>query len=163
MSTSRILPQDTHTVSTHLLLPPHCNALGTAFGGQLMAWIDICAAVSARRFAKGSVVTASMDQLDFECPVRLGDILILMGQVNWSGRTSMEVGVRAEVEDPRDGSRRHVATAYLTFVHVDEHGRPTPVPTLAPNNESDQRRYDAARIRREDRLRTAKRLQAQAT
>lgn len=153
-----VSPDQTVTTMTQICMPGHCNSLGTAFGGQVMAWIDVCAAVSAQRFSRGSVVTASMDQLDFRVPVRLGDMLVFMSSVNWSGQTSMEVGVRAEVENIHTSVRHHVATAYLTFVHVDDDGRPVPVPELLPRNDTDRRRQEAANIRRDARLSTRQAL-----
>ncbi len=96
-------------------MPGESNALGTVFGGKVMAWIDICAAVSAQRFARSTVVTAAMDQLMFRAPIRHGEIAILQSQVNWAGRSSMEVGVRVEREEPKTGIRTHTSTAYFNL------------------------------------------------
>jgi acyl-CoA hydrolase len=137
---------------TWIVMPGQCNALGTVFGGQVMAWIDVCAAVSAQRFCRGEVVTASMDQLVFRAPVRLGGVILLQSAVNWAGRTSMEVGVRAEVEDLATGRRSHTATAYLTFVRVDAGGVPVEVPRLCPETPDELRRHAAAEQRRAQRL-----------
>ncbi len=94
-----------------------------------MSWVDICAAIAAERHCKSAVVTASMDQLDFDVPLNLGDVVTLKAMVNYAGRTSMEVGVRIEKEYPRD-ERKSVkaATAYLTFVAIDKDGKAIPVP-----------------------------------
>ncbi len=142
--------EQTRTVMTQLLLPGQSNNHGNAFGGQIMAWCDICAAVSAQRFCRGEVVTASMDQLVFRRPVRRGMVVMLSAQVNRSWGTSMEVGVRVEAEDPKAGTRVHCCSAYLTFVHLDAHGRPAPVPRLDPG--IDRQRYEEAQTRRAARL-----------
>lgn len=140
----------TRTVMTQLLLPGQSNNHGNAFGGQIMAWCDICAAVAAQRFCRGEVVTASMDQLVFKRPVRRGMVVVMHAQVNRSWGTSMEVGVRVEAEDPKAGTREHCCSAYLTFVHLDADGRPAPVPRLEPGDQA--RRFDEAQARREARL-----------
>lgn len=152
MSERVVYPEHTRTEMTWIVMPGHCNALGTAFGGQIMAWIDVCAAISAQRFAHGSVVTASMDSLVFEAPVHQGDVVVVQSKVNWSGRTSMEVGVRVESEDTDTGMRHTTARAYLTFVKVDADGRPQPVPRLQPRTDEDRRRHSGAQTRRAQRL-----------
>ena len=136
----------------HLVLPSHANALGTIFGGQLMAWCDLAAAIAASRHSRQVCVTASMDELAFMAPIRIGDIVILQATVNFVGKTSMEVGVRVESEDPLSGKRTYAATSYLTFVAVDEKGQPTAVPPLQPETEDEQRRFKEAEQRREQRL-----------
>lgn len=159
--TARIVhPSDTHTEMTWIVMPSQANALGTVFGGQIMAWVDVCAAVSAQRFARTSVVTAEMDQLTFLGPIKQGDVVVVEGMVNWAGRTSMEVGVRVEKEDPRTGERVHTSSAYLTFVALDEAGKPTAVPSLVPVTELEVRRHREAQIRRADRLAARERLAA---
>lgn len=161
MSTSRIVhPSETRTEMTWIVMPSQANALGTVFGGQIMAWVDVCAAVSAQRFARTNVVTAGMDQLTFLGPIKQGDVVVVQGQVNWAGRTSMEVGVRVEREDPLTGERSHTSSAYLTFVALDAAGRPAPVPTLAPKTDLERQRFDEACLRRDDRLAARKRMEA---
>ncbi|MFT7583300.1 MAG: acyl-CoA hydrolase [Myxococcota bacterium] len=135
-----------------LVLPTHTNALGTIFGGQVMAWIDICAAMTAMRHARNSVVTASMDALDFIAPIRLGDLVTLRAMVNYVGRTSMEVGVRVEAEDPRTGVRAHTSSAYLTFVAIDEDGAAVPVRRLELQTDTERLRHAEAKARRTQRL-----------
>jgi len=149
----------TRTEMTQLLLPGQTNNHGNAFGGQIMAWCDICAAVAAQRFCRGEVVTASMDQLAFRKPVKSGMVVVLRAQVNRSWGTSMEVGVRVEAEDPKVGRRVHCCSAYLTFVHLDENGRPASVPRLDPG--VDGRRFDEAQARREARLSLRDTIRAQ--
>jgi len=135
-----------------LVLPTHTNALGTIFGGQVMAWIDVAAGMAAMRHARRQCVTASMDALDFIAPIRLGDLVNLKAMVNYVGRTSLEVGVRVEAEDPRVGERHHAASAYLTFVAIDADGHPVPVRPLEPSTPAERLRYDEAVARRQQRL-----------
>jgi acyl-CoA hydrolase len=137
---------------TWIVMPGQTNALGTVFGGQVMAWIDVCAAVAAQRFARTDVVTAAMDQLLFRAPIKHGHVVVLQAMVNWAGRTSMEVGVRVESEDPRTGARTHTSTCYLTFVSLDEQGRPAEVPVLEPRTEGEKARWTQAERRRTRRL-----------
>ena len=138
--------------TTHFVLPGATNALGTIFGGTIMHWIDEIAAVAAARHAGGTAVTAAVDALQFLAPIQMGDLVVLKAQVNEAGRTSMEVGVRVEVEDPKTGLRRKTTKAYLTFVAVDGAGRPRPVPALLAETEEDRRRQRGAGERRAQRL-----------
>ena len=151
---AKVLPAATAVEMTQIVLPSHANNHGTAFGGQIAAWCDICAAVSAQRFCRGPVVTASMDQLHFLLPALRGMVVILRSQVNQAWKTSMEVGVRVETEDPLTGERQHCCSAYLTFVSLGADGSPVPVPVL--DTASDpvfQRRSKEAQWRRDARLR----------
>ncbi len=143
---------------TELVLPQHTNALGSIFGGTVMSWIDIAAAISAGKHARASVVTASIDALHFIAPIRLGHVVQLRASVNATGRTSMEVGVRVDSENPRTGEKVHNATAYVTFVAVDDHGKPTEVPPLLPETEAEKRRNQAALLRRQSRVRLAQEI-----
>jgi acyl-CoA hydrolase len=136
-----------------IVLPGFTNIHGTIFGGMLMQWIDIAAAVSAGRHAGGPVVTASMDRLHFITPVNLGEVVTLQAQVNFAARTSMEVGVRVFAEGGPDVGRRQATRAYLTFVAVDEAGRPRAVPRLVPQTIEEKRRFREAGRRRAVRLR----------
>ncbi len=145
-------PGDSAVEMNELVLPTHTNALGTIFGGQIMAWIDICAAMAAMRHARVQCVTASMDALDFIAPVRLGELVNLKAMVNFVGRTSLEVGVRVEAEDLHSGERRHTASAYLTFVAIAADGTAIPVRGLAPSTPSERLRYEEAEARRQQRL-----------
>ena len=152
MSNTSRFPSTTQCEMTFIIMPEHLNALDSVFGGQVMAWIDVCAAVSAQRFTRGEVVTASMDHLSFRAPIRKGDVAVLQAQVNWAGLTSMEVGVRVETEDLRTGRRRHTSSAYLTMVALDASGKPTAVPQLIPQTAVETRRFEDAAHRRELRL-----------
>jgi acyl-CoA hydrolase len=122
-------------------------------GGRVMHFIDVAAAVAATRHARRPCVTASVDHIDFRAPVRVGDLLVLKAAVNYTGRTSMEVGVRVEVEDRTTGRRSHTSTAYLTFVALSERGEPTPVPPVRCESEEEKRRYREGEMRRRERLR----------
>lgn len=130
------------------------NLLGTVHGGVVMKLVDDVAGVVAQRHSGGPAVTASMDEMDFVSPVRVGDLLHVEGQVNWTGSSSMEVGVRvlAEPWDRAGVEPVRVATAYLVFVAVDGDGRPRAVPPVLPENEQDRRRFAEAEIRRAHRL-----------
>lgn len=138
---------------TEIVFPNDANPLGNVMGGRVMHWIDICAAVAAGRHARTPVVTASVDQIDFHRPVRVGGVLVLYASVNYAGRTSMEVGVKVFHEDRETGERAHVASAYLTFVSLDPAtGQPRPVPRVVPETDDERRRYAAAERRRQARL-----------
>lgn len=151
---SPVQPAVTRVEMTQIVLPPHTNNHGTAFGGQIAAWADIAASVAARRFCRGPVVTVSMDSLHFLLPIKLGMIVVFRAQVNQAWRSSMEVGVRVEVEDSSTGERHRACSAYFTFVALDEQGRPKAVPALDPGEDAeDQRRAREAMIRRDARLR----------
>ena len=130
------------------------NLLGTVHGGVVMKLVDDVAGAVAQRHSGGPAVTASMDEMVFVQPVRVGDLVQAEGQVNWVGSTSMEVGVRVLAEPWNEAGVEpvRVATAYLVFVAVDEHGRPRPVPPLAPETAEDRRRAQEAQIRRSHRL-----------
>lgn len=140
------------TILTHFLLPEDANPAGNIHGGVIMKHIDSAAGVAAFRHARRNVVTASIDRLNFIHPAYVGNLLILKASVNLAGRTSMEVGVRAETETLLTGEIRHVASAYLTFVALDEAGQPTPVPPLTAETALQKRRYRMAQARRKARL-----------
>jgi acyl-CoA hydrolase len=156
-----LTPAATACVMTQIVMPTHTNgSAGVMFGGIMMQWIDVCAGVAAMRHAGGGVVTASIDRLDFITPVHLGEVVILQAQVNWSGRTSMEVGCRVETEDMQSRQRRYTTKAYLTFVAVDDRGEPRTIPPLRLESEDDRRRWSDAERRRNERLRAAGRIPA---
>jgi len=152
----RKTPAASDCVMTQVVLPGDANALGTAFGGRIAQWIDLAAAVACQRHCRSRVVTASLDDLHFVLPIKVGAVVELRARVNAAFRTSMEAGVRIESEDPISGERRHVCTAYLTFVAQDENGRAVGVPPLDLDNEEDQRRAHDAGVRRVGRLERAK-------
>lgn len=144
---------DSKVEMTEIVFPNDANPLGNAMGGRVMHWIDICAAVAAGRHARTPVVTASADQIDFHNPVPVGAVVVLLASVNFAGRTSMEVGVKVWQEDRATGDRKHVASAYLTFVSLDLVTKtPRPVPGIIAVTEDEKRRFDAAKQRRAHRL-----------
>ena len=135
---------------SEIIFPNDANALGNLFGGRLMQFIDLVGAVAACRHARAITVTASMDHLDFVAPVKVGELLILKASVNRAFRTSMEVGVKAMVEDVLgSGGTRHVASAYLTYVAMDMTGHKIEIPQVVPETEHQHRRYVDAGNRRE--------------
>ncbi|HEX7838006.1 MAG TPA: acyl-CoA thioesterase [Kofleriaceae bacterium] len=149
-------PAETRCVMTQIVMPMHTNGVaGVMFGGVMMQWIDVCAGVAAMRHAAGAVLTASIDRLDFLSPVQVGEIVVLQAMVNYVARTSMEVGCRVETEDMRTRTRRYVTKAYLTFVAVDERGRPRPISALTLDTDDAIRRHAQAEGRRRERLRAA--------
>lgn len=134
---------------SEIIFPADANALGNLFGGRLMQFIDLVGATAAFRHANAITVTASMDHLDFVAPVRVGDLLILKASVNRAFNTSLEVGVRAMVEDVlHGGGLRHVSSAYLTYVAVDMQGNRLPVRPVLPETEHQRRRFEDAGRRR---------------
>ncbi|MBO9666206.1 MAG: acyl-CoA thioesterase [Bdellovibrio sp.] len=137
---------------TQLVLPSHTNALGSVFGGTIMSWIDIAAAICAQRHSNKEVVTASIDRIDFVAPVYKGWVVNLKASVNFTSRTSMEVGVRVDAEDPKTGETFHTASAYTTFVALGANGKPIEVPGLDLQSDDDKRRYEEAKARRAARL-----------
>jgi acyl-CoA hydrolase len=137
---------------THHVLPEFTNALGNVFGGQVVSWIDICAAVAAQRHCRCVVVTASIDAVQFLLPIRLGHIVIMRGSVNATFKTSMECGVSVWSENPLTGEVRKAMKAYATFVALDDYGKPRAVPPLVLESEHDKRRFEAASQRRAVRL-----------
>jgi acyl-CoA hydrolase len=141
-----------HVELTELVMPSHANSHGTAFGGTVMAWIDLAAGMSAMRHARMPVVTASIDQLAFRSPVRIGQIALIRAQVNAVFATSMEVGVEVLTEEPFSGERHLCCEAFLTFVAVGKEGRPLPVPRLRAEGDEEQRREREAATRRAARL-----------
>jgi acyl-CoA hydrolase len=139
---------------TELVLPNHTNQLGNLLGGQLMHWIDICAAISAAKHSQRVCVTASVDRIDFHHPIKLGNIVTILASVNRAFNTSMEVGVKVFAETPRDGNKFHSNTAYLTFVGIDKDNKPIKTFEIQPESEDEIRRYKQALERRERRLKT---------
>ncbi len=139
-------------VMTQLVLPTHTNALDTVFGGTVMSWIDIAAAVAAQRHSGKDVVTASIDQLNFIAPIRRGWVVNLKASVNFVSKTSMEIGVRVDAENPKTAEMFHTASAYLTFVALGSDGKPTEIPGLIIQSEIEKRRFASAEKRRSQRL-----------
>ncbi len=139
-------------IKTELVLPSHTNSLGTIFGGTIMSWIDIAAAVCAQRHSQKTVVTAHLDEMEFVAPVYTGWVVNLKASVNFTGKTSMEIGVRVDAENPTTNETFHTATAYLTFVALNSQGKPTEIAPIDPQTPDEKRRYQAGKERRAYRL-----------
>ena len=144
--------RDSLSEYAELALPNDVNKLGNIFGGKVMHLVDLAGAMAAIRHARLPVVTASVDSLQFLHPVHSGELILLRSSVNRAFRTSMEVGVKVITENLMTGERLHTCSAYLTFVALDENGKPTPVPCVIPEAEEEKRRYREAGERREYRL-----------
>ncbi len=137
---------------TELVLPNNTNHIGKLLGGQMMNWIDICATICAAKHSNKVCVTASVDRIDFHHSIDLGDAVSLVASVNRVFNTSMEIGVKVYGESLKDGTRTHTNTAYLTFVCVDNNGKPIKANEVIPETEDEKRRYIQALQRRDDRL-----------
>ncbi|UCG58456.1 MAG: acyl-CoA thioesterase, partial [Phycisphaerales bacterium] len=140
-------PSESAVETRYLLMPDQANPQGTAFGGVIMAWIDMVAAMAAQRHCGREVVTAGIDSLAFKKPIRIGDHVVLKASVNYVSRSSMEVGVQVTREDPCNGEAAIATTAHLTFVALDENRRPTPAPPILPQTSQEKRRYENAKLR----------------
>ena len=134
-----------------MILPNDSNVLGNVLGGKVMHLMDLCAAMSALKHCRNQVVTASVDNLDFLAPSKIGDFLILKSSVNYCGTTSMEVGVRIDTENRKTGKLKHTASAYLTFVAIDEDGKTIKVPQVDAQSEEEQRRFKEGQKRYKER------------
>ena len=144
---------ETRLSLSHITAQNETNLLGTVHGGVIMTLVDSVAGVVAARHSGGPAVTASMDEMVFLVPVRVGDVVHFSGQVNWTGRSSMEVGVRITADRwDAVGPQVHVASAYLVFVAVDADGKPREVPQVIPQTDEERRRMREAEIRRSHRL-----------
>jgi acyl-CoA hydrolase len=146
-------PSESEIVTARLMMPTDANVLGNVFGGAIMRYMDEAAAIVAWRHAGMNLVTASIERMNFFAPVYVGNLLILKASVNYVGTTSMEIGVRIEAQDPSTRSGVHAGSCYLTYVALDEKGRPTPVPPLILTTATQRRRFKEAAARR--RLREA--------
>jgi acyl-CoA hydrolase len=135
-----------------LVLPNDANTMGNVLGGRVLHWIDLAAAIVAHRHCRKEAVTASMDEVSFLYPIRVGQMAVIAARMTYVGRTSMEIRVDVQSEDLMSGERRQTSTAYLTFVAVDRNGHPTTVPPLLLENEEEKREARAAESRRAARL-----------
>ncbi len=147
--------RESQSEMVEIVLPNDANPLGALLGGRLMHWIDLAGALAAHRHSRQHVVTASIDHLDFVTQVHVGDLVVLRSSVNRAFRTSMEVGVKVWVENYHTNTRRHVSSAFLTFVAIDREGKRIPVPAVIPETAEEKRRYEDAGRRRQ--LRDAER------
>jgi acyl-CoA hydrolase len=132
--------------------PQSQNVAGTLFGGVLLGFIDRAAAFCAMKHAGRPVVTKSFDSVEFNQPIYIGELVVAKASVNFTGTTSMEVGVKVFAQNPITGEERHTNTCYATFVALGENGRPAPVPPVLAETDDERRRFEAGRRRREERL-----------
>ncbi len=144
--------RDSASVYSEFALPNDANTLGNVLGGKVMHLVDLAAALAAIRHARCPAVTASIDYMNFLHPVHIGELIVLHSSVNRVFRTSMEVGVRVEVENLATGEIRHTSSAYLTFVAIDKQGNRVPIPQVIPETDAEKRRYLEAARRRDYRL-----------
>jgi acyl-CoA hydrolase len=145
-------PRESEVVTTHMILPPDANPLNAAFGGKVMEWIDICGGIAAQRHCRRVVVTASMDDLHFHAPIKVGWIVTVRARVLATFSTSMEVGVTVTAENPIAGMRDLTTSALLTFVALDEHGKKAPVPPLLLETDEDRVAFQDAQARKQERI-----------
>ena len=141
-------PSESEMTTARLMMPTDANVLGNVFGGSIMKYMDEIAAIVAWRHAGKNVVTASIDRMNFYAPVYVGNLLILKAAVNFVGHTSMEIGVRLEAVDPTTRKGTHTGSCYLTYVALDEKGKPTQIPPLLVTSPEERRRFKEAMTRR---------------
>tara|TARA_B100001123_G_scaffold38184_1_gene39464 strand:- start:153 stop:617 length:465 start_codon:yes stop_codon:yes gene_type:complete len=134
------------------MFPSDANPAGNVFGGAILKHIDMVAGIVAQRFSQTNAVTVSMDKISFLKPVFVGNVLFVKAQVNYVQKSSMEIEVNVEAEDIAKGKRVHTGNAYVTFVALDDNGKPTPVPSLRLKTPEDQKRFDEGKVRMERRL-----------
>ncbi len=151
-------PRESAVETRHIVLPDHANHYGTAFGGAIMSWIDLIAAMAAQRHSGKESVTASIDRVNFITPIHIGDHVHLLAMVNYVGKTSMEIGVQVNRENPYTGESVRATTAYLSFVALDENKKPTLIPGLQPETELEIRRFEEGRLRIENAKEFAKKI-----
>lgn len=140
-------PRESAVEARYLLMPNHANPQGTAFGGVIVGWIDITAAMAAQRHCGKEVVTAAIDSIIFKEPIRVGEHVILKASVNYVGTSSMEVGVKVIKENPYTSKQVTATTAHLTFVALDKNRKPTQIPAIKTQTEDEKRRYENAKLR----------------
>jgi acyl-CoA hydrolase len=145
-------PKDTYVIMSELVLPNDTNTLGNLMGGRLMHWMDIAAAIAAQKHCNCPVVTASVDNVSFNNPIKLGNLLTIEAKLTRSFNTSMEVYLKVWGEDLAAQYKYLTNEAYLTFVALDPHGKPRKVPTLIPETEDEQKMFEGALRRRQLRL-----------
>jgi acyl-CoA hydrolase len=151
-------PRETETIMSEVVLPNDTNALHNLRGGKILHWMDIASAIAAGRHAEAVVVTASVDNVSFENPIKTGDVVTIRAKVTRTFRTSIEVYIEVSAENIPTRTHYQCNTAYYTFVALDSNGRPKPVAAITPETEDEQKKYDGAIRRRELRLVLAGRI-----
>lgn len=144
--------RESRSVYSEFALPNDANIFGYVLGGKVMHLVDLAGALAAIRHARCPVVTASVDHMNFLHPIHIGQLIVLHSSVNRVFHTSMEVGVRIEVENPVTGEIKHTSSAYLTFVTLEKNGTRVQIPPVIPETEEEKRRYEQAAYRRTARL-----------
>jgi uncharacterized protein (TIGR00369 family) len=142
-------PKNSEALVSELMMPHQVNNHGNVFGGVVLSMVDRAAGVAAMRHSGKPCVTVSIDRVDFKEPIFTGELVTCLARVNYVGRTSMEIGVKVEAENLLAGTKRHTNTCFLTFVAIDSHHRPVPVPPLSLETEADQKRFREGQRRRE--------------
>lgn len=145
-------PEESEAIMAELMMPQHANIMGNVFGGVILALVDRVAAVCAIRHARRQCVTVSVDKVDFREPIHVGELITAFSRVNYAGKTSMEVGVRIIAENVLTGEKRHTNSCYVTYVALDDNGRPTEVPPIVPVTADEKRRFERAAKRRAARV-----------
>jgi acyl-CoA hydrolase len=145
-------PSESETVMSELMMPQHANIMGNVFGGVILSMVDRIAAVCAIRHARKECVTVSVDKVDFRDPIHVGELITGFARVNYAGKTSMEVGVKIITEHLITGEKRHTNSCYVTYVALDDKGRPSAVPPIVPETPDEKRRYERAAKRRTSRV-----------
>jgi acyl-CoA hydrolase len=154
-------PQESQVEMTEIVMPQHANVLGTVFGGVVLSWVDIAAAICSQRHSEKAVVTASIDAMHFLAPIYVGWVVSIKASMNYVSHSSCEVGVKIIAENPRTREKHHTASAYVTMVALDDKGKPTLMPELATTTPVEQRRCDAAKERRKVRIALKEKLKAE--
>ncbi len=152
MSRKKVKASETLATTTHFVLPGNTNTLGNLMGGQLLNWMDVTAAISAHRHSRRIVVTAAVNNVSFDQPIKLGDIVTIEAKVSRAFSSSMEVYIEVFVEHHTTGEKKKCNEAMYTFVAVDQMGNAIPVPELIPETDKEKIRFDAALRRRQLRL-----------
>ncbi|ASS76448.1 acyl-CoA thioesterase [Tumebacillus algifaecis] len=149
---------ESRTSMTDLVFPPDTNHHKTIFGGKVMAYVDKIACIAAMRHSRKPVVTVGSDNFDFLAPIKTGEAINLEAYVTWVHKTSMEVYVKVESENLLTGERQLTARAYLTFIALDEEGKPTAVPQVVPQSAEERRQYELAEGRYAVRMERRKKM-----
>ena len=151
-------PAQSQMETRYIVMPQHANDYGILFGGTLVAWIDMLAAMIAQKHCGCEAVTVSIDRISFHQPILVGHHVVLRGSVNYTGHTSLEIGVQVMRENPYTGESLRATTAYLTFVAIDRDQHPVPAPKIQPQTPDEIRRYGNAKLRAESRRQLVEKL-----
>lgn len=152
MTKKKKFPRESYVSMTELVLPNDTNTLNNLMGGRLMHWMDIVSAIAGQKHSNSTVVTASVDNISFRSPIRLGNVVTLKAHVTRAFNSSMEVRIDVDAEDVPSGHKFESNSAYFTFVAIDKEGKPVEVPEIEPETEKDKEFYDGALRRRQLRL-----------